>query len=347
MDISEAISTPLQKKRDIWYGPKGGYWSNLARMDNESFVKELNSLGARGTVKKYFPKHEQVIFSLKRMGGAATLDFSDNDVILDAGCMWGALAVPVARTGAKVIATDQTEESLLLLSRRKEEEGLDNLQIVCADLKKINFKDKVFDKTIVNGVLEWVPEENEIEVNKFVKRNTSLLSNLKLLFKKRSRGESPKQKQKEFLQKICRSLKDDGVLYLAIENRFDFFYFLGSPEQHSGIRFIAFLPRWMQNMLSIVLRGRTFRTWTYSRRELKSLLRAAGFAKCNFYYGFPTYLEPELVLTDKGMDSFWCCRSAGNKPIVKKTIMRIIEYIVYKKLKLTFFAPSFIVHAYK
>jgi SAM-dependent methyltransferase len=346
MDIRNVIDDQLTEKEGIWYGPEGGYWSNLERSKSGVYLKDLEALGSMETMKKYFPQHGDVI-SLKRMGGAATLDFAPGETVLDAGCMWGALSVPLARTRAQVIAVDQTRESMLFLAKRKQEEGLENLHLVCGDLKGIKFNEKVFDKVIVNGVLEWVPETETVEVGNFIRRETPFLKNLKLLFAKRDRKDSPREEQRRFLGKIQRALKDDGTLYLAIENRYDVFYFFGVPEPHCGIRFISLLPRWAQDILSLLLRGRKFRMWTYSKKELADLLRASGFSKIRFHYAFPDYKEPEQVLTDEGMELFRYCKSVGDKPFYKKAVLRLIEEVVFKRLKLTFFAPSFIVHAGK
>jgi len=337
---------PLEKKGGIWYGPKGSYWSNIEKSKNESYLNDLNILGSFYTVKKYFPQHED-IFSLKRMGGVATLEFAENETILDAGCMWGSLSVPLAKTKAQVFAVDQTKESLLLLARRKKEENLDNLHLICGDLNKLGFKDNIFDKVIVNGVLEWIPENSDVEVSHFIKRKGKLLDNLRLFMKDHSKGKSPVEKQKIFLKKVNSALKDDGILFLAIENRYDFLYFFGVREPHCGIRYISLLPRGLQNVFSLLLRGRKFQNWTYSRKGLIKLLQSAGFNKFNFFYGFPDYRMPEFVLTDNGMEFFRKYFQKKNKPIHERIILELIETLIYKKLKLTLFAPSFIVHVQK
>ncbi|MDD4957508.1 MAG: class I SAM-dependent methyltransferase [Candidatus Omnitrophica bacterium] len=347
MTINSVIRTPLIENSGMWFGPEGGYWSNIKRSDNTEYLKDIEGLGSVGTVRKYFKGHEDVIFSPKRAGGLAGLDISDNDLVLDAGCMWGAITVPLARTGATVVGMDQTEESLRLLEKRKREEALSNLHIVCADLRKIELHEGVFDKIIVNGVLEWVPETEHVEVGAF-RKNGGIWGNLRALpGRLREREVSPGEVQRDLLLKLNHAMKDDGTLYLAIENRYDFFYFLGMPEQHSGMRFVAFMPRWMQDAMSLIFRGRRFRTWTHSKRGLVRLLKSAGFEECDVYYGFPDYLNPELVISDKGMEHYRYVRSAGKKPLWKKAILRAIEHVVFKNMKMTFLAPSLIVHARK
>jgi cyclopropane fatty-acyl-phospholipid synthase-like methyltransferase len=327
------------KKDEIWYGQEGNYWSNISQKDNSEYSKYLKEEDAYSVMKRFFPQHEEVIFSPKRVGGIATLDISDEDVILDAGAMWGALSIPMARTGAKVFAMDQTEESLLFLNRRKNDEDLENLEVICADLNKQELQQNFFSKIVVNGVLEWVPYREDYQVNSEENKT------------RKSKGvnlESPYNMQKNFLKKMQKSLKKDGQLYLAIENRYDFLYFLGLPEPHCNIRFISFMPRFIQNIIHSIINGSEFRTWTYSRTELIRLIESAGFSDIKMHYGFPDYRTPEIVLNDKNFKEFYRENSPlGKKSLIKKIAIKSVELIVYKFLKLTYFSPSFIVHATK
>jgi SAM-dependent methyltransferase len=328
----------LVEKGGIWYGKKGNYWSNLSKDKNKNFVADLKENRAYDVMKKHFPQHEEVIYSCKRVGGIATLDITDNDIILDAGCMWGALSVPLARTGAKITALDQTKESLLFLKRRKEDESLDNLDIICADLKTQELPGDTYTKVIVNGVLEWVPHNSDVEVNS---GNTKKVKNINY-------KSSPRQIQLDFLKKLIDSLKDNGTLYLAIENRYDFLYFVGLPEPHCNIRFISFMPRWIQDIMHKITKGSKFRNWTYSRRKLVELIEDAGFKNVKISYAFPDYRTPELIISDYGMKKHYRYNSPlGKSSFLKKVVIRSVEFFVYKLFRMTMFAPAFIVHAEK
>lgn len=345
--MNNIIKDKIIKKDGIWYGRGKGYWSNLEQSKNEEYLKNLVLLGAEKTVDKYFPQHRDVIFSLKRSGGLATMEFREGETILDAGCMWGALSIPLARTKANVVAIDQTEESLRLLRSRRDTEELKNLQLVCADLKLTNFNEHVFDKIIINGVLEWIAEEESIEVHKFIKRGANFGHNVRRLLI-HNEADKPIEKQRLFLKRMHLALKNNGCLYLAIENRYNLFYLLGLPEEHCGIRFISLFPRFIQNIVSTMFRGRKYRTWTYSKKSLKKLLYSAGFSRVDIFFAFPDYREPDFVLSSKkGMNFFRYCKSVGKKPVYKKIILRLMEEVIYKRLRCTFFAPSFIIHAYK
>ena len=347
MKVSRLIEGELEFKNGIWYGPKGNYWSNLGKNENSEYMEDLPEIGAYETMLKYFPEHENVIFSLKRAGGIATLDVSEDDIILDAGCMWGALSFPLAQTNAKVVAIDQTEQSLIFLNQRKKEAGLENLELICADLKKVELAEGVFDKVILNGVLEWIPQSSDVEVVSSIGKQGSFLRNLKSLFVKNGSIESPKIQQINFLSKMNEALKDGGVLYLAIENRYDIFYYFGLKEPHSGIRFISIFPRIIGDIISRIFRGEGFLNWTYSKTELREVLKEAGYSKIDIKYGFPGYHHPELVLSEDGFDMYRRCYPWGKKNIFKRLIVATVEEVFFKRLRLNYFSSSFIVHAYK
>ena len=82
---------------------------------------------------------------------------STGDIGIDYGCMWGVLSVGLAKRGASVIAVDQTEDSLIFLSKRSECEKIDNIFCVQDDIREVQLRE-LADFAIVNGVLEWVPE---------------------------------------------------------------------------------------------------------------------------------------------------------------------------------------------
>ena len=334
-DILKELS--MQKKDGVYFGPAGGYWSNLNREDNERFLKELPLLGSKKTVEKYFPEHFDVIFSPKRAGGLPLLNSGSGELIVDVGCMWGALTIPLARTGCNVVAIDQTLESILLLKQRLMEDNLPNVDVVCADLKKIGFKGSSVDKFVINGVLEWIPESGVIELKKYYGKRQGA--------EKKYDKSDPYDLQLKFLKGIYNGLKPDGSLYLAIENRYDIFNFFGMPDPHCSLRFITFLPRFLQNMVSKVFLGRPYINWTYSAGGLKKLLKEAGFCDAKISYAFPDYRSPEQILSKAGMGYYRPCKFRRAKNIFEKVVCYVIEDILFRRLKLTAFAPSFVVLA--
>ena len=49
--------------------------------------------------------------------------------------------------------------------------------------------------------------------------------------------------QISFLKKVYESLKKEGQLLLAIENKLHYGYLLGQPDPHVNLKFTTFLPK--------------------------------------------------------------------------------------------------------
>ncbi|OGY21696.1 MAG: hypothetical protein A2126_01700 [Candidatus Woykebacteria bacterium GWB1_45_5] len=99
------------------------------------------------------------------------------------------------------------------------------------------------------------------------------------------KGEDP---QKEFLLKLKTLLKPGGTLILAIENRLGLKYWSGCLEDHTSLGFES-------------IHGYPTATGikTFSRLELKNLLREAGFSKQEFYYPVPDYKLPVEIYSSR------------------------------------------------
>ncbi len=91
-----------------------------------------------------------------------------------------------------------------------------------------------------------------------------------------------------YLQVVTRLLKPGGKLVVAIENQLGLKYLNGCTEDHVDTRFFG-----VQDLYG----GKTART--FGREELKSLLGTAGLPHARFYYPFPDYKLPSVVLSEK------------------------------------------------
>ena len=100
-----------------------------------------------------------------------------------------------------------------------------------------------------------------------------------------------------YLQAVSRFLAPGGRVVLAIENKLGLKYFNGCGEDHIGVPFFG-----VQDLYG----SRTART--FGRQELILLLSASGLSRVRFYYPFPDYKLPTVVLsenalTDPGFDT--------------------------------------------
>lgn len=85
------------------------------------------------------------------------------------------------------------------------------------------------------------------------------------------------------------ALKPNGVLVLAIENKLGLKYWAGCTEDHTGKMFDSLYdyPR---------PGGESRIPVTFTRNELNQLLRRAGYSWTEFYYPFPDYKLPTVII---------------------------------------------------
>ncbi|KAF0815041.1 hypothetical protein IGB42_00118 [Andreprevotia sp. IGB-42] len=87
-------------------------------------------------------------------------------------------------------------------------------------------------------------------------------------------------------------LKPDGVLIVAIENKLGLKYWAGAPEDHISIPFFGLESLYGSNTAV-----------TFGRRELERVLKKAHFSETEFYYPYPDYKLPNMVLTERANES--------------------------------------------
>jgi len=322
-------------KFGIYRSGAEGYWSNLNRDENKNLLERLNTTTAREALRETYPAHENVIFSPKRDVALELLDIKPEEICADYGCMWGALSIGMAKRGARVLAFDQTYDSLVFLNHRKNDEKVDNLILIQDDIRNIHLEG-LFDCSLVNGVLEWIPEAGEIELNKFHGKR----------YKRGKTAVSPSEMQLLFLKRVCGNLRPGGRLLLAIENRYDFTHFIGKKDPHAGLFFTAFLPRPVSNFISKLFLNRPYVNYIYSFKSIEGLLHEAGFRGVDLYMAFPNYHFPELILPYNGGSVFYEPYNTTGFSF-KKKVATFLEKVIIKYFKAKMFAPSIIAVATK
>jgi SAM-dependent methyltransferase len=314
-----------------------GYWSNLSRIENLDLINKINKKGPMAAIKAIIPDYFDMIYSPKREASLELLDMKPSSICIDFGCMWGVLSIGAAKRVSKVIAVDQTYESLYFLKKRCEAENIENISCVQGDLKSIKFNN-VADYAIVNGVLEWIPITEEVEVSGyFSKRKNDKKEKIK-----------PEVMQFEFMKNVFDSLKDDGKLVLAIENRHSYQYYIGMKDPHANLRFTTFLPRLISNWISFLIKGRPYRNYIYSFVDIKKILIETGFKKVEMYAAFPNYHFPEMILEYSSAGFKYFNRYPNDLRITKKQkLAYAVEIFLMKYLRAKWFSPAIVVVATK
>jgi 2-polyprenyl-3-methyl-5-hydroxy-6-metoxy-1,4-benzoquinol methylase len=98
------------------------------------------------------------------------------------------------------------------------------------------------------------------------------------------------------LQKIKTFLNPGGRVIIAIENKLGLKYLAGAPEDHTDKPYFGIENKYTSSTVT-----------TFGKDELIQLLEKSGLPHSSFFYPFPDYKLPSVVLTEKGVmdDSFF------------------------------------------
>lgn len=205
--------------------------------------------------------------------GEMMIDFLKKEVgplkeknVLDIGAGPGGISIAFSKECKNVVAIEPNREYSSMIKNRISEMKLENITLLEDSFLNINLPESSFDIAILNGVLEWVGV------------NTN----------------NPKEIQKEVLKKVFSLLKEDGVLYIGIENRWFPLNFLKDP--HIGLPFVAILPRKIANIVSQICRGKIYDTPIYSYWELTNIIKKVGFSKVKIYMPVVNYQYPAVFV---------------------------------------------------
>jgi len=287
--------------RDLNY-----YWAEASPERMKAFLRECEQAGWRSAFARltaefrYITEQRHYALSQQRAGWWPLLALRPEWHVLDIGCGWGTLSYAMALRVRQVTACDVTFERLRFFQMRAAAEGLRNIRFVRAgDTPRLPFPDRQFDLVILNGVLEWtatsiqrastLTDQPDVadagrESRAFgpfsMSRSQIRLRTLLKAFRspaRLAREDDPEAVQGAVLREAARVLKPQGQLLLAMENRFGLDYFLGVPEDHTQIKYISLLPRWLADLYSRALTGHIYRNRTYSYWGNRRALRRAGF----------------------------------------------------------------------
>jgi SAM-dependent methyltransferase len=233
--------------------------------------------------------------------GLTLLELENDEIGIHYGWGWDSMSVAAARKCSAVVDVNANYELLELKKLILQKEGLENHFLLNCDLKKELKLDCLFDFAIINGCLKMIPLG--------------------------ATAQGPQKVQFGFLQRVCKSLKISGRLYLAAGNRYDYHCFIWKKK-----------PYW---------------NYLHSLSVLETLLKKAGFAHIENYASFPDFQCPRKIIPLKRIETCSYMPVYNvllNGHLLIKLFRRIriyLDILVFKKLKLYFFAPDYIFVARK
>lgn len=268
------------------------------------------------------------VFDIPYNGGAVFHNFTDarenlinwypfekDASVLEIGAGMGALTGLLCQKCDSVTAFEHSPKRAEIIRYRYPEYS--NLNVVCGDVLSYNFEQK-YDYIMLIGVLEYMGI-NSTSVDPY----------------------------SEILLKINQLLKPNGILLLAIENRFGLKYWCGAAEDHTGVPFDG-ISGYQQN--SYTTRYHKSGVKTFSRDTLKKYLEKCGFQQSKWFYPMPDYKFPTMVFSDEYLPGN---ADVGGIKFSYPQESRLVadERKVYPELfrnqVFPFFANSFLVEAHK
>lgn len=316
--ICENCGESWEVKDGIPLFTQSRYWGEIP----QAGMKEILDFAAKGSseeVRNFVQNKYGDIFRFSYDSGRADWRFYlpvKNDWrVLDAGCGVGGMSFPFIKLVKEVVAFDSSIDRIKFINRRKELEKVSNFITFVGDVLSPPLPPGSFNLIILNGVLEWVGESELTKDNGKV--------------------------QLQALKNCHDLLSPSGHLYVGIENRFSLIYLLGGRD-HSGLRFVSFLPRFLANLYSKLARGKKYRNYLYGKDGYEKLLKESGFKNIKFLLPLPGYNFPKYIIP---YDNLECLRYAicnlvssnsWRKRLVKKFACFDWFLRIYRKLFFSF-----------
>lgn len=182
-------------------------------------------------------------------------EFDKNKSLLEIGAGCGAVTGLFCEKCGRVVANDLSKRRSTINAYRNKQ--YDNLEIMVSNFEDLELSEK-FDYVTLIGVLEYSIY--------YIHSDDPFMDMLKK----------------------CRSfLKEDGKLFIAIENKYGIKYWSGAKEDHTGRSF--------EGIEGYPGGGKAI---TFSKDTLTKMVMDVGFTSSNFYYPMPDYKLPMEIYSE-------------------------------------------------
>jgi len=269
--------------------------------DAQTEIKKLLNKGPSWPLKAHLLDERRNLLSW--------YEFKKDSSLLEIGSGWGALTGLFCEKVDKVTAVELTKKRAEITAFRHKDE--ENLTVIAGNIDNIKTKEK-FDYVTSIGVLEYAG--------------------------KYTNSENPYY---DFLEKLKSFLKPNGVLIIAIENKFGLKYWAGANEDHAGSFFESIEDYPIDRGIK-----------TFTKKEITKMLEKAGFGNIKFYYPLPDYKLPTEIFSDEYLPTFKHNIRSGMMPYPDYVHEREIFFNeklasdnIIKNGNFDFFANSFLIFA--
>lgn len=181
----------------------------------------------------------------------------DNQSVLEIGSGCGAITGALSRMAGKVTCIELSKKRSLINANRNRES--DNVEIIVGNFKDIEPEiEEKYDYVTLIGVLEYA--------DAYIGGDNPFVNMLKA---------------------AASHLKEDGKLFIAIENKYGLKYFAGCKEDHT-CKYYDGIEGYSEDE----------KVRTFSRDTLRNMLEEIGL-KSEFFYPYPDYKLPNTIYSDR------------------------------------------------
>ena len=275
-------SNDLLNRKGVWYPANDGLvdFDYSDGDDEERAIEEIilaaqdRSSGSKELSGPYNSWALQYHLSPDRANLLRPLQLGNRQRILEVGCGCGAITRYLGEQGFQVDAVEGSARRAKIASLRCSD--LDSVRVICADASTLSLPPDSYDAVVFVGVLEYsgvyAPD-----------------------------GVSTEQQIRRTLTGAVRTLRPNGVVVIAIENRLGLKYLAGAPEDHLGRSWIGIAD---YPASSGPQRGNE-QQGNHSRSMIRTLdqarwRRLLGETKLTstFFYPLPDYKLPMACLSE-------------------------------------------------
>ena len=254
------------------------YWGELPEAKLRSILeatrtrhwKEVFRASADPDISRVFT----FIANLNRTSWQYFLPSGSGRSALCVGEGMGATAEALSANYSTVVALEPVLPRVEFMRRRFEQDRITNVRLVRASFPDVPFAENSFDLVVFNGVIEWLPSGHP--------------------------AENPTAVQLAGLRKAFALLRSGGHVYIGIENRWCYEYFLGAIDPHVGVRWVTILPRALANLMIRRTGASRYDAYLYGSGGYRRLLHAAGFSETQVFIAKESYNKPEAIVPLKG-----------------------------------------------
>lgn len=265
-DIVDGVPTFVES--DVYWAEPGFSRESLTKI-NEDIKEEDWHVVLRNHESEDIRAQYKFISDTGRVKWFDMLKLPRDITILDLGAGMGAMSQELSQKCETLYSVEPVKERIDFMRTRFKQEQCENINLIRSDIDNLPFEAETFDLIILNGVLEWLPVSRK--------------------------DMNPRKAQLFYLKRLRKLLKKGGCIYVGIENRMAYSYYLGAKDPHISLKYVTILPRWISHIICKLAMDDIYRPYLYTHVGYQKLLEESGFISQDIYSALPSYNEPKYI----------------------------------------------------